>query len=96
MELRRRRFRQEFKDNAVRQVVERGKSAAEVARALGIRADQVRRWKGLALTAPMGTVRSARRDELARLRREIRRLRGELAILERAAAVLSKDHLTVP
>jgi len=69
-----------------------GRSAVNVACELGIRADQVRRWKGLIGAA---AVRSVRREELRRVRREIAQLRAELAILERAAAVLAGDGLTV-
>jgi transposase len=92
MRAHRRQFSEEFKRDAVRQVTDGGKTAAEVARRLGIRGDQVRRWKRL---AGGGAVPSARREELRRVRREIARLRAELAILERAAAVLAQDGLTV-
>ncbi|PYP46007.1 MAG: hypothetical protein DMD42_04745 [Gemmatimonadetes bacterium] len=84
--VRRRHFTREFKQQAVRQVLVAGRSAANVARELGIRADQVRRWKRLIGAA---AVRSVRREELRRVRREIAQLRAELAILERAAAVLA-------
>jgi len=40
---RRRHFTREFKQEAVRQVLVAGRSAASVARELGIRADQLRR-----------------------------------------------------
>src|SRR2546425_11006113 len=91
--VRRRHFTREFKQQAVRQVLVAGRSAANVARELGIRADQLRRWKRL---SGAGAVLSTRREELRRVRREITRLRGELAILERAPAVLGEDGLTVP
>ena len=84
--VRRRHFTREFKQDALRQVLVAGRSAANVARELGIRADQVRRWKRLIGAA---AVRSVRREELRRVRREIAQLRAELAILERAAAVLA-------
>ena len=90
--VRRRHFNREFKQEAVRQLLEAGRSAADVARELGIRADQVRRWKRL---IGAGVVPSARLEELRRVRREIARLRAELAIFERAAAVLSEHGLTV-
>src|SRR2546425_2392955 len=91
--VRRRHFTREFKQDALRQVLVVGRSAANVARELGIRADQLRRWKRL---SGAGAVLSTRREELRRVRREITRLRGELAILERAPAVLGEDGLTVP
>ncbi len=92
----RRQFSQEFKRDAVRQVTEGGSSAAEVARQLGIRADQLRRWKRLVGGGSLGVVPSPRREELKRLRREIARLRGELVILERAARVLAENRLMIP
>jgi len=93
MRAHRRQFSDEFKRDTVRQVTDEGKTAAEVARQLGIRGDQVRRWKRL--IGP-GAVPSTRRAELRRMRREIVRLRAELAILERAAAVLADDGFTDP
>lgn len=93
--VRRRQFTRDFKREAVRQVLEAGRSAADVARELGVRADQVRRWKRLAVGGAIRGVRSARREELGRVRRAIARLRSELAILERAAALLSEGDLTV-
>jgi transposase len=92
MERATRHFTREFKQQAVRQVLVAGRSATDVARELGIRADQVRRWKRV---ISAGAAPSQRREELRRMRREIARLRAELAILERAAAVLGEDGLTV-
>jgi transposase len=87
--VKRRVFDQDFKRRAVDQVVERGRSAADVARELGIRADQVRRWKQLLRGGTARRPPTPRLEELAHIRREIGALRRELALLERAAAILA-------
>ena len=80
----RRYFGSEFKRAAVSRVVG-GRTAAAVAHELGIRPDQLRRWKHQ-LTLPH--LDSVRREELKRIRRSISNLRAELGLLERAAAIL--------
>lgn len=87
--MKRRSFDEDFKRDAVGQVVERGRSAAAVARDLGIRADQLRRWKQHLYGGISGPRPTPRLEELARIRREIGKLRRELALLERAAAILA-------
>ncbi len=87
---RRRRFTREFNQEAVRQVLVAGRSAAGVVRELGIRADQLHRRKRAARGGVIRPMPCVRREELRRVRREIARLRAEVAILERAAAVLAK------
>lgn len=43
---RRRKFSDEFKEDAVKLITEQGYSIAEAARNLGINANQLGRWKG--------------------------------------------------
>jgi transposase len=90
----RRRFEDEFKAQAVRLVLDEGKSIAAVASDLDLtpsvlghwiahaRADRTKGRTGLTL---------AEREELARLRKENRVLREERDILKNAAAYFAKQ-----
>ena len=86
----RRRFSPEFKQEAVRLVVE-GEKASKVAKELGISAKVLRRWKHQVVSAGPkafpghGKVR-AENAELVALRRETKILREERDILKKATA----------
>ena len=96
----RRQFTQEFKFEAVRLVAEDGRSVADVARELGVRADMLRAWRrqieggeGLApkdVFPGNGNVTS-QEAETARLRRENARLTQENEFLKKAAAYFAKE-----
>lgn len=92
----RRRFTKEFKQEAVRLVIEGGQSLAQVARNLGVRDSILGRWKKEAEKYPTaafpghGQLRPEE-AELRRLRRENERLRMERDILKKAAVIFSKD-----
>ena len=91
----RRRYSAEFKIEAVRQVVEGGRSITRVARELGIDRAMLRRWKhqleGASGVAFPGQGRQADADELERLRGEVARLREERDFLKKAAAFFAKE-----
>ena len=98
----RRRYSADFKIEAVRQVVEGGRSITRVARELGIDRAMLRRWKhqleGASGVAFPGQGRRADADELERLRGEVARLRGEVArlreerdFLKKAAAFFARE-----
>ena len=97
---RRRPYTSEFKQEAVRLSQERGKSLAQVARELGVRADLLQKWKrqveqdagrsGAAVFPGAGKL-PPQEEELRRLRREVETLRQERDFLKRAAAYFAKE-----
>jgi transposase len=90
----RRQFDDEFKAQAVRLVLDEGKSTGSVARDLDLTESNLRIWVARAradrshgktgLTTP-------EREELARLRKENRILREEREILKKAAAFFANE-----
>jgi len=91
----RRQFSPELKREAVRQL-EAGQRLADVARALGVHAQVVRRWRDQVRVDPAtafpGNGRPlAEEAELQRLRREVTQLRAERAFLKKVAAFFAKD-----
>ncbi len=84
----RRSFTPEFRAEAVRQALASDRPLSEIARELGIRADQLRHWKQ-DLTRPGAVAPPAGESpeqELQRLRREVAVLRQERDFLKKAAA----------
>ncbi|MEZ5063409.1 MAG: IS3 family transposase [bacterium] len=87
------RYSQEFRDEAVRQVTERGHSVADVAERLGVTAHTLYRWVRAA--RPPKTEREAAdlrkaNDEIKRLEKELRRTREERDILKKPRRTLRK------
>jgi transposase len=82
----RRKFDPDFKDGAVRIVVESGKSIAQVARELGISAGTLANWVALQRhrQEQADGVSQDERAELVRLRSECARLRMERDVLKRS------------
>ena len=93
----RRAFTDEFKARTVRLVGESGKSIGVVAQELDLTESAVRAWvRQTAIDGGQGATGSlttAEREELARLRKEVRELRMERDVLKKAAAFFAKDHL---
>jgi transposase len=86
----------EFRREAVRLVLHTDKTAAQVAKDLGISDKTLGNWvraerQGQARAAEPGALSEAERDELGRLRREVHELRAEREILRKAAAYLAKE-----
>jgi transposase len=85
----RRRFDSEFKEHAVRLVLDEGKSVGAVARDLDLTETALREWvKRTQADRTKGRtgLTTAEREELARLRKENRILREDREILKTAAA----------
>jgi len=90
----RRRFDDEFKAQAVRLVLDEGKSIPSVARDLDLTESNLRVWVGRAeadRTHGRTGLTTAEREELARLRKENRILREEREILKKAAAFFATE-----
>jgi len=91
----RRQFSPDLKREAVRQL-EAGQRLADVARALGVHAQVVRRWRQQVQVDPAtafpGNGRSLTEEaELQRLRREVTQLRAERDFLKKVAAFFARD-----
>ena len=94
--MRRRRFSREFKVEAVKLVKERGVSAAQAARDLGVHENVLRKWvkefgSDPAQSFPGQGQMKPEQQEIERLRREINKLRAERDILKKAAAFFAKE-----
>lgn len=89
----RRTFAPEFKADAVR-LVKSGKSVTQVARELDLTETALREWVRRA-EADAGerqdVLTTEEREELARLRREVKRLRQEREILKAAATFFARE-----
>lgn len=86
-----RKYSQEFKEDAVKLITEQGYTIAEAARSLGIRKNMLRRWKKeLHEEANGSRLSKDEKAELSRLREENRKLKMEREILKKAAAHLSR------
>src|SRR6476619_8666242 len=89
----RRRFDDDFKAQAVRLVLDEGKSVGAVARDLDLTETALREWVKRARadrTKGRTGLTTMEREELARLRKENRELRTEREILKKAAAFFAK------
>lgn len=85
------RYTDEFKKEAVKQVTERGYSVTEVADRLGVTSNSLYTW----IKRFSGKEKKAEtqdRAEIAKLKSELRRVTEERDILKKAAAYFAKDH----
>jgi transposase len=93
----RRRFDDDFKQQAVRLVLDEGKTVGAVARDLDLTETALRGWVKRAQadhTNGRTGLTTAEREELARLRKENRQLRLEREILKNAAAFFASEPAT--
>lgn len=94
-----RQFTEDFRQSAVKQVVEGGRTIAQVARALEMSKGTLGNWvsrsrRGQALSkAPTGKPVTELEAEVSRLRAENSRLRLEKEILKKAAAYFAKESM---
>jgi transposase len=92
----RKQFSKQFKIDAVKLVTEQGYNVSEAARNLGIHHSSLRRWKkqfetsGNQAFPGKGRI-SSEKEELDRLRKEVKKLRMEREILKKAAAFFANE-----
>lgn len=88
------RFAEEFKQEAVRQVVERGYTVADVAKRLGVSVQSLYKWVKAYSPNPTeryeAEINEVRRENL-KLKAELRRAQEERDILKKAAAYFAKN-----
>jgi len=85
-------YPKEFKDEAVSLVLEQGYSVPEAAKSLGITAGMLYKWKELYEQQVEGkALADDEREELKRLRKEVKELRMEKEILKKASAFFAKE-----
>jgi transposase len=83
-----------FKRDAVRRLIARGsKTVDEIAAELGVSSSMLHRWRvrfepELSSSAPAS---QGDREEVERLRRELRDVQAENVLLKKAAALFAKD-----
>jgi transposase len=91
----RRRYPREFKLEALRQVLEEGRTQREVAQELGISQETLHRWKveheaDPEQSFPGNGNRKERDRELDELRRKVSRLETESAFLKKVSAYFAR------
>lgn len=92
--VRRRRYSEEFKKDAVRLLRNRGsRTVADVAAELGVATSMLARWhQAYGKEVSGGAVKAQeQREDVEKLRRRLRELEMENALLKKAAALFAKD-----
>ena len=85
-------YPKEFKDEAVALVLNQGYSVPEAAKSLGVAANMLYRWKQQFEEREQGALLGGdEREELKRLRKEVKELRMEKEILKKASAFFAKE-----
>jgi transposase len=84
-----------FKKDAVRRLMARGsKTVAEIAKELGVTPGMLYRWRARfepELAGSSTQHAQSEREEVERLRRELREMQAENTLLKKAAALFAKD-----
>ena len=89
-----RRYTQEFKSEAVRQVIERGYRVPEVAARVGVSAHSLYKWTRAARPTKaeqQGTELGEAQRQIAKLKADLRRAEEERDILKKAAAYFANE-----
>ena len=85
-----RKYTEEFKSEAVKQVRERGYSVQEVARRIGVSPKSLYLWVKQSRGGHVANEMDVVRRENARLKAELKRVEEERDILKKAAAYFAK------
>ena len=90
-------YTKEFKLEALRLMDESGRPASEIAMELGIRRNQLYKWKeqmnktGDVTSAKKGRPKKEDQTEVSKLRQELKRAKEEIEILKKAAVFFAKE-----
>ncbi len=90
-------YPKEFKLEALRMMEESDRPASEIAMQLGIRRNQLYKWKeqmakkGEVPSAKRGRPRKEEQSELVKLQQELKRVKEENEILKKAAVFFAKE-----
>jgi len=90
----RREFTPEYKDEAVKLVINTGRPVATVARELGVKEQTLGRWVNLFKArqeAGDGALSETERVELARLRKEVSELKMDRVFLKKASLFFAQE-----
>lgn len=86
------RYTEEYKQEAVKQVIERGYSVVEVAERLGTTTHSLYGWmKKYGKAKPREAIQADADAEIARLKSELKRVTMERDILKKAAAYFANN-----
>lgn len=86
------RYPEEFKLEAVRQITDRGYSVADVAKRLDVSVHSLYAWvKKYGPNATQNKIQTEEQAEVKRLRKELERVTEERDILKKAAAYFAKQ-----
>lgn len=92
----RRNFSDDFKAGAVAMVLKEGKTVAQVSKDLDLIPSAVGQWveqaRANAGKSTRGTLTTEEKEELAKLRKEVRELRLEREILKKATVFFAKEN----
>ena len=91
--MKRTKYTAEFKEEAVKQVIDKGHTVVDVARRLGIAEGVLYTWvsKFKKADEPESSDLKAMQAEMAKLKAELRRITEERDILKKAAAYFAKQ-----
>ena len=86
----------EFKESAIKLVIESGKSSTQVAKELGINPNTMHTW-GRARSTPKSNINTTREvnyhfDEIKKLKKELAQAVQERDILKKATAYFAKEY----
>jgi len=85
-------YSQQFKEETVALVTEQGYSVIDAASAVGVRPNQIYNWKKRIADETSGIrLTGEEREELLRLRKEVKKLKIEKEILKKASAYFAKE-----
>jgi len=85
-------YTRQFKEETVALVTEQGYSVIDAASAVGVQQNQIYNWKKRIAEETSGVrLTGEERDELLRLRKEVKKLKIEKEILKKASAYFAKE-----